>query len=83
MKENEKCKQMSPNWPKCLKWFSRYLIPKSEARATLKSAFCGFSPFLLENDVTNAFLQNDEKIKEQYLGKLLFHFFEILHDDAT
>ena len=39
--------------------------------------------FSLEYDVTDAMLQDNEKMKVQYLRSLLFHLFEILQAIKT
>ena len=45
------------------------------------SPFCRFlASFSLENDVTDAILQNNENMKVQYLGSLLIDLLEILQD---
>ena len=68
MKEREKCKTTSHHWPQCAKWFSRYHILKSAIWARWTSPFCRFlASFSFENDVTDAILQNNEKMKVQYL----------------
>ena len=81
MKEREKCKTTSHHRPQCAKWFSRYSISKSGIRAIWTSPFCRFlSSFSIKYDVTDAMLQDIEKMKVQYLISLLFDLFEILQD---
>ena len=63
-----KCQKMSPNWPQCAKWFPRYLISKSGIWARWKSPFWKSSAsFSRKYDVTNAILQENEKMKVQHL----------------
>ena len=58
------------------KWFSRYLISKSGIWARWTSLFCRFSAFFsLKYDVTDAMLQDNEKMKVQYLRNLLLDLF--------
>ena len=64
---------------KC-KGFSRYSISKSGIWARWISPFCRFSAsFSIKYDVTDAILQDNEKMKVQYLRSLLFDLFETLH----
>ena len=73
MKEREKCKKTSHHRPQCAKWFSRYSISKSGIWARWTSPFCRFpASFSLKYDVTDAILQDNEKMKVQYLRSLLF-----------
>ena len=79
MKEREKCKKTSHYRSQCAKWFSRYSISKSGIWARWISPFCRFSaPFSIKYDVTDAILQDNEKMKLQYLRSLLFDLFETL-----
>ena len=80
MKEREKCKKKtSHHRPQSAKWFSRYCISKSGIRAIWASPFCIFlASFSLKYNVTDAMLQNIEKMKMRYLMSLLFDLFEIL-----
>ena len=79
MKERGKCKKTSHYRPQCIKWFSRYSISKSGIWARWTSPFCRFSaPFSIKYDVTDAILQDNEKMKVQYLRRLLFDLFETL-----
>ena len=79
MKEREKCKTMSHYRLQCTKWFSRYSISKSGIWARWISPFCRFSASLsIKYDVTDAILQDNEKMKVQYLRSLLFDLFETL-----
>ena len=79
MKEREKCKKTSHHRPQCARWFSKYSISKSGIWAKWTSPFCRFSAsFSLKYDVTDAILQDIEKMKVQYLISLLFDLFEIL-----
>ena len=65
--------------PQSAKWFSRYSISKSGIWARWTSPFCRFSASLwLKYDVTDAILQDNEKMKVQYLRSLLFDLFETL-----
>ena len=79
MKEREKLKKTSHYRPQCTKWFSRYSISKSGIWARWISPFCRFSAsFSSKYDVTDAILQDNEKMKVQYLRSLLFDLFETL-----
>ena len=65
--------------PQCAKWFSRYSISNLGIRARWVSPFCRFSEsFSVKYDVTDAILQDHEKMKVQYLRSLLFDLFETL-----
>ena len=84
MREREKCKKTSHHRPQCAKWFSRYFISKSGVWARWTSPFCRFSAsFSIKYDVTNAILQDNEKMKVQYLRNLLFDLFETLQAVRT
>ena len=86
MKEREKCKKKktSHHRPQCAKWFLRYSISKSGIWARWTSPFCRFSASLsIKYDVTDAILQDNEKIKVQYLRSLLFDLFETLQAVRT
>ena len=84
MKEREKCKKTSRHRPQCVKWFSRYSISKSGIWARWTSPFCRFSAsFSLKYDVTDAMLQDNEKMKVQYFRRLLFDLFETLQAVST
>ena len=84
MKEREKCKQTSHHRPQCAKWFSRYSTSKSGIWARWTSPFCRFSAsFSVKYDVTDAMLQDSEKMKVQYLRSLLFDLFETLQAVRT
>ena len=85
MKEREKCKEKtSHHRPQCAKWFSGYSISKSGIWAKWTSPFCRFSAtFSIEYDVTDAILQDNEKLKVQYLRSLLFDLFETLQAVRT
>ena len=84
MKEHEKCKKTSHHRPQCAKWFSRYSISKSGIWARWTSPFCRFSAsFSIKYDVTNTILQDNEKMKAQYLRSLLFDLFETLQAVRT
>ena len=75
-KKIQKKKNMSHHWPQCAKWFLRYLIPKSAIWARWALPFCRFlASFSLKYDVTDAILQDIEKMKVQYLRSLLFDLF--------
>ena len=79
MKERENAKEPSHHRPQCTKWFSRYSISKSGIWERWKSLFCRFSAsFSIKYDVTDAILQDIEKLKVQYLRSLLFDLFETL-----
>ena len=72
-------KKTSHHRPQCARWFSRYSISKSRIWARWTSPFCRFSAsFSLKYDVTDAMLQDNEKMKVQYLRSLLFDLFETL-----
>ena len=83
MKEREKCKKTSHHLPQCAQWFSRYSISKSGIWAKWTSPFCRFSAsFSIKYDVTDAILQDNEKMKVQYLRSVpfdLFETFELFH----
>ena len=83
MKEHEKCKKkMKHHRPQCAKWFSRYSISKSGIWARWTSPFCRFSAsFSLEYDVTDAILQDIEKIKGQYLMSYLFEILQAVRSE--
>ena len=84
MKERKKCKKTSHHRPQCAKWFSRYSISKSGIWARWTSPFCRFSAsFSIKYDVTDAMLQDNEKLKVQYLRSLLFDLFETLQAVRT
>ena len=84
MKECEKCQKMSHHRPQCAKWLSRYLISKSGIWARWTSPFCRFSAsFSLKYDVTDTILQENEKMKVEYLRSLLFDWFETLQAVRT
>ena len=84
MKEREKCKQTSHHRPQCAKWFSRYSILKSGIWGRWTSPFCRIlASFSIKYDVTDAILQDNEKIKVQYLRSLLFDLFETLQAART
>ena len=85
MKEREKCKKKtSHHRPQCAKWFSRYSISKSGIWARWTSPFCRFSAsFSIKYDVTDAILQDNEKMKVQYLRSLLLDLFETLQGVRT
>ena len=84
MKEHEKCNKTSHRRPQCSKWFSKYSISKSGIWARWTSSFCRFSAlFSLKYDVTDAMLQDNEKMKVQYLMSLLFDLFETLQAVRT
>ena len=79
MKEREKCKKTSHHQPQCAKWFSRYSISKSGIWARWTSPFCRFSAsFSIKYDVIDAILQDNEKLKAQYIRSILFDLFETL-----
>ena len=64
MKEREKCKKKSHYRPQCAKWFSRYSISKSGIWTRWISPFGRFSAsFSIKYDVTDAILQDNEKMK--------------------
>ena len=68
----------------CAKWFSRYSISKSGIWARWTSPFCRFSAsFSIKYDVTDAILQDNEKMKVQHLRSLLFDLFETLQAVRT
>ena len=84
MKEREKYKKTSHYRPQCAKWFSRYSISNSGIWARWTSPFCRFSASLsIEYDVTDTILQDNEKMKVQYLRSLLFDLFETLQAVRT
>ena len=80
----ERGKKMSYHRLQCAKWFSRYSISKSGIWARWTSPFCRFSvSFSIKYDVTDAMLQDNEKLKVQYLRSLLFDLFETLQAVRT
>ena len=84
MKEREKCKRTSHHRPQRTTWFSRHPISKSGIWVRWTSPLCGFSAsFSLKYDVTDAMLQDNEKLKMQYLRSLLFDLFETLQAIRT
>ena len=84
MREREKCKKTSHQRPQCAKWFSRYFTSKSGIWARWTSPFCRFSAsFSLKYDVTDAILQDNEKMKVEYLRSLMFDLFETLQAVRT
>ena len=84
MKEREEMQKMSHHWPQCTKWLSRYSISKSGIWARWTSPFCRFSAsFSIKYGVTDAILQDNEKMKVQYLRSLQFDLFETLQDVRT
>ena len=84
MKESEKCKKMNHHRPQRAKWFSRYFISKSGIWARWTSSFCRFpASFSIKYDVTEAILQDNEKMKVQYPRSLLFDLFETLQAVRT
>ena len=84
MKERAKCKKTSHHQPQCAKWFSRYSTSKSGIWARWTSPFCRFSAsFSIKHDVTDTILQDNEKMKVQYLRSFLFDLFETLQAVRT
>ena len=84
MKEREKCKTTSHHRLQSAKWFSRFSISKSGIWARWTLPFCRFSAsFSIKYDVTDAILQDNEKMKVQYLRSLLFNLFETLQAVRT
>ena len=77
-------KKTSHHRPQCAKWFSRYSISKSGIWARWTSPFCRFSAsFSIKYDVTDAILQDNEKMQVQYLRSLLLVSFETLQAVRT
>ena len=84
MKEREKCKTTSHHRPQCAKWFSRNSISKSLNWVRWTSPFCRFSAsFSIKYDITDAILQDNGKMRVQYLRSLLFDLFETLQAVRT
>ena len=84
MKKCEKCQKTSYHRPQCAIWFSRYSISKSGIWARWTSPFWRFSAsFSFKYDVTDAILQDNEKMKVKYLMSLLFDLFETLQAVRT
>ena len=84
MKGREKCKKTSHHRPQCAKWFSKYSISKSGIWARWTSPSFRFSAsFSIKYDVTDAMLQDNEKMKVQYLRSLLFYLFQTLQAVRT
>ena len=70
--------------PQYANWFSRYSISKSGIWARWTSPFCRFSAsFSIKYDITDEILQDNEKLKVQYLRSLLFDLFETLQAVRT
>ena len=70
--------------PQCTKWVSRYSISKSGICTRWRSPLCRFSAsFSIKHDVTDAILQDNEKMKVQHLRSLLFDLFETLQAVRT
>ena len=79
-----KKKKTSHHRPQCAEWFSRYSISKSGIWERWTSPFCRFwASFSIKYDVTDAILQDNEKLKVQYLRSLLFGLFETLQAVRT
>ena len=77
-------KLMSPHRPQCAKWFLRYSFSKLGNWARWTSPLCRFSAsFSIKYDVTDAILQDNEKMKVQYLRSLPFELFETLQAVRT
>ena len=77
-------KKTSHRRPQCAKWFSRDSISKLGIWARCTSPFCRFSAsFSIKYDVTDAMLQDNEKLKVQYLRSLLYDLFETLQTVRT
>ena len=84
MKERDKCKRTSHHRPQCARWLSRYSISKSGIWERWTSPFCRFSAsFSIKYHITDAILQDNEKMKVQYLRSLLFDLFETLQAVRT
>ena len=84
MKEREKCRKTSHHRPQCAKWFSTYSISKSGVWARWTSPFCRFpASFSNKDDVTDAILQDNDKMKVQYRRSPLFQLFETLQAIRT
>ena len=80
----QKKKETSHHRPQCAKWFSRYSISKLGIWERWTSPFGRFSAsFSIKYDVTDAILQDNEKLKVQYLRILLFDLFETLQAVRT
>ena len=81
MKEREKCRKTSHHRPQCV---SRNSILESGIWIRRTSPFCRFSAsFSIKYDVTDAILQDNEKMRVQYLRSLLFDLFETLQAVRT
>ena len=77
-------KKTSHYRPWCTQWFSRYSISKSGIWERWTSPLCRFSAsFSIKHDVTDAILQDNEKMKVKYLRSLLFDLFETLQAVRT
>ena len=84
MKEREKCKKISHHRSQCAKWFSRNSISTPGIWVRWTSPFCRFSAsFSIKYDVTDAILQDNEKMRVQYFRSLLFDLFETLQAVRT
>ena len=83
-KSVKNAKETSHHRPQFTKWFSRYSISKSGIWERWTSLFCRFSAsFSIKYDVTDAILQDIQKLKVQYLRSLLFDLFETLQAVRT
>ena len=81
MKEREKYKKTNHHRPQCPKWYS---ISNSGIWARWTSPFYRFSASLsIKYDVIDAILQDNDKLKVQYLRSLLFDLFETLQAVRT
>ena len=79
MKERKKMQQNEPLPTSMRQVVLEYFISKSGIWARWISPFCRFSAsFSIKYDVTDAILQDNEKMKVQYLRSLLFDLFETL-----
>ena len=79
MKEREKCKKTSRHRPQCAIMVLEIFHFKVRNLGKMDIAILRFSAsFSLKYDITDAILQDIEKIKVQYLMSLLFDLFEIL-----
>ena len=84
MKEHEKCKKRAVTNFNAPDGSRDIPFQKQEFVQDGHRHFCTFSAsFSLKYDVTDAMLQDNERIKVQYLRSLLFGLFEILQTART
>ena len=79
MKEREKCKKNEPSTTSMHQMVLEIFHFKVRNLGKMDIAICRFSAsFSLKYDVTDAILQDNEKMKVEYLRSLLFDLFKTL-----